>query len=389
MRDLLKRIRNIFFRSYSVREFNLPLLILVIVLTLLGLAVIGSATPDARAKQILGMILGMAALLFLSVTDYVWIQDLHWFLYGGLIFILLFVKLFGETYNGAKRWIAIGTFTFQPSELAKIIMILWAARFIMTHKRTINKFSVIMQYFGLAAIPLILIYIQPDLSTTISIAIVLVVILFMGGISYRYVIAAFAVVIPVTVIFLNIVVQPGQKLIASYQQDRILAWLEPEKYSTEDGWQQQNSIMAIGSGRLSGKGLNNNTAESVKNGNYIVEPETDFIFAIVGEELGFIGSCTVIGLLAFIVFIIIRIGTQARDTGGQLLCYGLASQIAFQGFMNIAVATGLAPNTGIPLPFVSAGLTSLVSLYAGIGIVLNVGLQKNYISRTGGELTTW
>jgi len=215
------------------------------------------------------------------------------------------------------------------------------------------------------------------------------VILFMGGISYRYVIAAFAVVVPVTVIFLNIVVQPGQKLIAPYQQDRILAWLEPEKYSTEDGWQQQNSIMAIGSGRLSGKGLNNDTAESVKNGNYIVEPETDFIFAIVGEELGFIGSCIVIGLLAFIVFIIIRIGTQARDTGGQLLCYGLASQIAFQGFMNIAVATGIAPNTGIPLPFVSAGLTSLVSLYAGIGIVLNVGLQKNYISRTGGELTTW
>ena len=257
MRDLLKRIRNIFFKSYSVREFNLPLLILVVVLTMIGLAVIGSANPDARAKQILGMVLGMAALLLLSVTDYIWIQDLHWFLYGGLIFILLFVKLFGETYNGAKRWIAIGSFTFQPSELAKIIMILWAARFIMTHKRTINKFSVILQYFGLAAIPLILIYIQPDLSTTISIAIVLVVILFMGGISYRYVIAAFAVVVPVTVIFLNIVVQPGQKLIASYQQDRILAWLEPEKYSTEDGWQQQNSIMAIGSGRLSGKGLNN------------------------------------------------------------------------------------------------------------------------------------
>ena len=143
MRDLLKRIRNIFFKSYSVREFNLPLLILVVVLTMIGLAVIGSANPDARAKQILGMVLGMAALLLLSVTDYIWIQDLHWFLYGGLIFILLFVKLFGETYNGAKRWIAIGSFTFQPSELAKIIMILWAARFIMTHKRTIKKFSVI------------------------------------------------------------------------------------------------------------------------------------------------------------------------------------------------------------------------------------------------------
>ncbi len=389
MRELIKRLRNMFFRSYSVREFNVPLLITVVVLTLIGLAVIGSANPDARVKQILGMILGMAALLVLSVTDYIWIQDLHWFLYGGLIFILLFVKLFGETYNGAQRWIAIGSFTFQPSELAKIVMILWASRFLMTHRRTINKPSVLVQYFGLAAIPLALIYIQPDLSTTISIGIVLVLILFMGGISYRYVIAAFAVVIPVAVIFLNIVVQPGQKLIAKYQQDRILAWLEPEKYSTEDGWQQQNSIMAIGSGRLSGKGLGNDTAQSVKNGNYIVEPETDFIFAIVGEEMGFLGSCLVIGLIAIIVFMIIRVGTQARDMGGSLLCYGLAGQIAFQAFMNIAVATGIAPNTGIPLPFVSAGLTSLVSLYAGIGIVLNVGLQKNYISRTGGEVITW
>ena len=143
------------------------------------------------------------------------------------------------------------------------------------------------------------------------------------------------------------------------------------------------------SGQLTGKGLNNDTAESVKNGNYIVEPETDFIFAIVGEEMGFLGSCLIIGLLAIIVFMIVRVGTQARDMGGALLCYGLAAQIAFQSFMNIAVATGIAPNTGIPLPFVSAGLTSLVSLYAGIGLVLNVGLQKNYISRTGGEISTW
>ncbi len=389
MRSFLKRFITRFFKSYSVKEYNYALFALVLILTMVGLAVIGSANPDARAKQIIGMILGIAALLFLSVTDYMWIQDLHWVLYIALISILIFVKLFGENYNGARRWIAIGSFTFQPSELAKIIMIIWAARFIMNHRKMINKPSVLLQYFGFAAIPLALIYMQPDMSTTISIGIVLLVILFMGGISYRYIVAAAAIAVPLLVIFLSIVVQPDQKLIKSYQQDRILAWLEPEKYSTSDGWQQQNSIMAIGSGQLSGKGLNNETADSVKNGNYIVEPETDFIFAIIGEELGFIGCCAVIGLLAGIVFLIIRTGTLARDIGGQLLCYGIASQIAFQGFMNISVATGLAPNTGIPLPFVSAGLTSLVSLYAGIGLVLNVGLQKNYISRTGGELATW
>ena len=389
MRDLLKRFITRFFKSYSVREYNIALLLSVILLSMLGLAVIGSANPDARGKQVIGMILGLLALLFLSVTDYLWIQDLHWILYGALIGILLFVKLFGENYNGAKRWIAIGSFTFQPSELAKIVMILWAARFIMNHRKQINKPSVLIRYFGFAAVPLALIYMQPDMSTTISIGIVLLVILFMGGISYRYIAAALAVAVPLLIIFLSIVVQPNQHLIKDYQQDRILAWLEPEKYSTSDGWQQQNSIMAIGSGQLSGKGLNNDTADSVKNGNYIVEPETDFIFAIVGEELGFVGCCAVIGMLALIVFLVIRTGTQARDMGGALLCYGIAAQIAFQGFMNISGATGIAPNTGIPLPFVSAGLTSLISLYAGIGLVLNVGLQKNYISRTGGELTVW
>ena len=386
MTELLKRFKNFFFKSYAVRDYNFPLLIAVLVLTGIGIAVIGSANPDARTKQILGLLIGFVVMAFLSVTDYIWIQDLYWIMYSALIIVLLFVKLFGEKYNGATRWIAIGSFTFQPSELCKIVMILWAARFIMMHRRTINKPTVLIQYFAFMAVPLLLIYIQPDLSTTLSIGIVLVIVLYMGGLNYRYIIVALAIIIPVTVIFLSIVVRPGQKLIADYQQDRILAWLEPEKHSTSEGYQQQNSIMAIGSGQLTGKGLNNDTADSVKNGNYIVEPETDFIFAIVGEELGFIGCCTVIGLVAAIVFLIIRTGTQARDIGGALLCYGMAAQIGFQAFMNIAVATGIAPNTGIPLPFVSAGLTSLISLYIGIGIVINVGLQKNYISRTGGGL---
>lgn len=388
MGDLFRRFKAFYFKSYSARDYNVALLICVLLLTTLGILVIGSANPAARSKQLLGFVLGLAVLLALSITDYIWIQDLYWVLYGGLIVILLFVKLFGEKYNGATRWINIAGLTFQPSELAKIILILWAARFIMVHRRTINRPTMLIRYFAFAAVPLALIYIQPDLSTTISIFVVLCVVLFMGGLNYRYVIAAFAVIIPVAIIFLSIVVKPGQHLIADYQQDRILAWLEPEKYSTSESYQQQNSIMAIGSGQLTGKGLNNDTPDSVKNGNYIVEPETDFIFAIVGEELGFIGSCAVIGLLAAIVFLIIRTGTQARDPGGQLVCYGIAAQIGFQGFMNIAVATGLAPNTGIPLPFVSAGLTSLVSFYAGIGIVLNIGLQRNYLSRTGGGLTS-
>ena len=172
------------------------------------------------------------------------------------------------------------------------------------------------------------------------------------------------------------IVHSDVDILQGYQETRILAWLQPEKYSSDEAYQQNNSIMAIGSGRLTGKGLNNNTTTSVKNGNFILEPQTDFIFAIVGEELGFVGCCIVIGLLLLIVIQCLRIGMRAPDIGGRILCCGIASQIGIQSFINISVATGLFPNTGIPLPFVSYGMSSLVSMFIGIGLVLNVGLQQ-------------
>ena len=137
--------------------------------------------------------------------------------------------------------------------------------------------------------------------------------------------------------------------------------------------------MAIGSGQLTGKGLDNNTTTSVKNGNFILEPQTDFIFAIIGEELGFIGCCIVIALLLLVVIQCIMIGVRSQDLAGQVIGCGVGGLIGFQSFINIGVATNILPNTGVPLPFVSYGLTSLVSLYIGIGFVLNVGLQpKKY-----------
>ena len=135
--------------------------------------------------------------------------------------------------------------------------------------------------------------------------------------------------------------------------------------------------MAIGSGQLTGKGLNNNTTTSVKNGNFLSEPETDFIFAIIGEELGFVGCCIVILLLLLIVIECILIGQKAKDTGGRLICGGVAALIGTQSFINVSVATMIFPNTGISLPFISYGLTSVVCFFIGIGLVLNVGLQPN------------
>ena len=160
--------------------------------------------------------------------------------------------------------------------------------------------------------------------------------------------------------------------------DRIMAWLNPSEYA-DTAYQQINSIIAIGSGQLYGKGLYNTDPSSVKNSNYIIEPQTDFIFAVAGEELGFIGCAAIILLLVLIVVECLLIGRNAREQEGMILCCGFGGLIAFQSMVNISVATGLMPNTGVTLPFVSYGLTSLVMLYMGIGIVLNVGLQpKKY-----------
>jgi rod shape determining protein RodA len=202
---------------------------------------------------------------------------------------------------------------------------------------------------------------------------------FAAGLTYKIVIAVLGVSIPAIILFLILEIQ-GKSLLKGYQDRRILAWLHPEDHPG-DAYQQQNSIMAIGSGQMLGKGLNNTSAYSVKNGNFIPEPHTDFIFAVAGEELGFIGAVVIIILLFLIAFEILRITKKAKDMAGKIICVGVASLITIQSFVNISVVTGLLPNTGLPLPFVSYGLTSLITLYIGIGLVLNVGIQpkKTYI----------
>ena len=166
-----------------------------------------------------------------------------------------------------------------------------------------------------------------------------------------------------------------------------MAWLEPDKYAQTYAYQQLNAVTAIGSGQLEGKGLNNTEVVSVKNGSFISEAQTDFIFSIIGEELGFVGAAGVVILLMAIGVKCILIGRNAKDFAGRVICTGMGVLIGYQSFINMGVATMLLPNTGLPLPFVSYGLTSVVSLFIGMGLVLNVGLQQKKFER--GMYTSW
>lgn len=362
-------------RRYRIRDYDFKLVIMIALLNIIGILAIGSAKESLQDKQMMGMAIGMVIMLVLSLFDYSLLLHLYWVYYIVNLVLLALVMLMGDEAGGAQRWLEIASIRFQPSETAKILLILFYAQFIMKYKEKLSTFKVLLAAVALFLPPLLLIYKQPALSTSIVVVLIFCVILFIGGLSYKIIGSVFAVVVPLTVLFFGIVLQPDQKLIKPYQQTRILAWLHPEQYSSTQGYQQANSIMAIGSGMLMGKGLNNNEIASVKNGNFIPEPQTDFIFAVIGEELGFIGSAVVILLTFLIALECVMIARRAKDTAGMVIAAGVATIIGFQSFFNISVATGLLPNTGMPLPFVSYGLTSLLSYYIGMGFVLNVGLQ--------------
>ena len=366
------------FRQYKFRNYNFRLIVFVIALSIIGYFAVGSAKEAYEQKQMFGIALGVILMLFLSLIDYSLYQYFQWIFYiVNLVLLGLVLSPLGVEVNGSKRWINIG-FQFQPSELAKILLILFFAQFIMKYKDKINSPRILLTAFVLLGVPLFLVFKEPDLSTSIMIVITFCVMLFVGGLSYKYIFGVLAVLIPAAVAYFAIILQPDAdlSLLEGYQVTRILAWLEPEKYADSAAYQQLNSITAIGSGQLFGKGLDNNVIASVKNGNFISEPQTDFIFAIVGEELGFVGSFAVVFLVFLIVCECLGIARNSKDIAGSIIASGVAGLVGFQAFLNIAVATGLAPNTGIPLPFVSYGLTSLVSLFGAIGIVLNIGLQS-------------
>ena len=365
------------FRTYKLKNLNIKLIIGILALTILGILIIGSADADYQNKQILGMILGIIVMGIVALIDYDFVLQFSRLYYVAVIGLLVLVLLVGDSSKGATRWIDVGI-RFQPSELGKVLLILFFASYLMRNEDEINNPKFIIQTAILAAIPLALIVKEPDLSTTIVTFLIIASLMFVTGLSYKLVGIVLGITIPAIAILLLVIVNKGSSILQAYQSLRILAWLKPEEYP-ETAYQQQNSIMAIGSGQFFGKGLYNNSVDSVKNGNYISEPHTDFIFSVAGEEMGFLGSVLIILLLLFIVYECIQTAKVAKDLSGKLICSGMAALVGFQSFVNICVVTGLFPNTGLPLPFVSYGLTSLVTMYFGMGFVLNVGLQaKKY-----------
>ena len=367
------------FLDYNFRNYNYRLFLYVLLLNITGVLIIRSASNQDISmvlKQIVGILVGLTAVIILSLVDYHRVVSFAPVIYGASLAFLLAVLVFGVSRGVARRWLVLPVIgQIQPSEFVKIGLIVFFAWYFSRYQERVNQFKILF-FAGLLFLAAFgLIFLQPNLSTSLVTMVIFLCMLFAAGLSYRWILGALAVVVPCGALFIYLLQYNMVPFLKDYQVRRIMAFIDPANYA-EANLQQNNSIMAIGSGMLQGKGLNNNTLASVKNGNFLSEEQTDFIFAVIGEELGFIGCIAVIFLIALTVYECLIIAARAKDLMGSLLCVGLASLLAFQSFANIAVATGILPNTGLPLPFISYGVSSLLSVYLGVGVVMNVGLQR-------------
>ena len=353
----------------------------VILLNVMGLVALRSICQVAGSDSILirqaaGSAVGVLIMTCFSLVDCERVSKYYPVLYFIVIASLAAVLIFGTSGGGARRWISVGGLTFQPSELAKILLILFYSEFIIVY---VGKYSRIPAFIASAFLilpPFFMILKEPDLSTGIVVFLVFCVILIVAGLDRKIIAGITAAAIPSALIVLYLIVNGGLSFLGEYQRNRILAWLSPEDYANSTAYQTMNSITAIGSGQLLGKGPGASGSGTLLGTGFISESQTDFIFAVIGEQFGFVGCCAVVVLITLVTIRCYQIASMSASPRDRIIASGMAAWIGMQSYLNIGVTTGLLPNTGIPLPFVSYGLTSLICLYAGLGFVQNIYIRN-------------
>lgn len=381
-------------QTLHLSNLNFKIIIYALILSIIGIFMVHSATQNEAVtgmftttqKQILGMVIGLILMVILTCIDYHKLIKYSIVFYVISMALLIYVKYINPlNISNANRWMRLPGFgTIQPSEFSKVAVVLMAVFVLIRIQKHINNVLYLIGYFALTGITVYLIYVEPDLSTSMIIIFALVAMVFVTGISWKWVGGVLGVVAVFVGALLFCIYEPEQKtlnwfiekdILQQYQVNRINSYFFPEDYPDQTR-QQLNSVMAIGGGQLLGKGLNNSTYESVKNGNFLSEEQCDFIFAVVGEELGFAGSAFII-LIYLLLFIEgLRVAGRSPDLEGKLLASGFVTILLIQCFINMGVAMLLLPNTGTPLPFISAGMSSLISTYIMMGIMLNISMHR-------------
>ena len=355
-------------KSDSVwRHFDLWLLSAVLLLTAYGVLAIKSAVTGAPAfetypqRQILFAVIGVAIMLFIAAIDYRILTSAHWYVYAFLIASLIFVAVVGVINNDSRRWISLGFIQLQPSEFGRVFISITFAAFLVRRQEKISRFSNTIGTLLYIGLPVALIFLQPDLGMSILFLTVWFVLIWLAGLPLSH----FAV-LAVVAIIAAVLLYPS---LADYQQDRVTAFLDPEALP-EQSFNVEQALISIGSGGWWGKGYLQGTQSQL---GFLRVQHTDFIFSVITEEMGLIfGSLVVLGLMGFILFRILRVATLSPDPAGRYIVVGVATVLFFQTIVSVGMNLRLLPATGLTLPFVSYGGSSLITLYMGIGVVQSV-----------------
>jgi rod shape determining protein RodA len=359
------------------RHIDIALLSSVAALAALGVLMVFSATRSKGAfetvdttflrKQGLFVVVGSAVMAVTALIDYRRFRDFAWVIYGGAVLLLaVVVSPLGSSSKGAQAWFQVGSFQLQPSEIAKLALIIGLAAFTSQFQGDLDLRRLFAALL-LAGMPLGLIMLQPDLGTGLVFVAITMGLLLVAGARGRH-IAALTIVGVVGVVF---VLNSG--MLETYQKDRLTTFLNQDSETRGAAYNLAQSKIAIASGALAGKGLFHGTQTKL---DYVPEQHTDFIFTVVGEELGFLGSATVLTLFAVITWRTWRTAQLARDPFGSYVCVGVLAMFVFQIFENVGMTMGIMPITGIPLPFLSYGGSSTLAEFAAMGLVLNVHMRR-------------
>ena len=375
-----------------LKNIDYPFVLALLAILGLSIVVMPSATAalaasDLATRHVRSILIGLIAMTFILASDYSQWQRYSKYLYViNIIILLLVFSPLGHVAGGvapgegARRWIDIGIFTFQPTELAKILIIIAFADFLAKRQGKLETFKQFFPCFAFIGIPTLLIIRQPDLGTSLVFIAILLGMMFIAGANVKLLVGLFtggmAAVIGVIYTYLRWEPSWLPMPLEGFQLNRLIAFLDPDAHSADASFQLIQSKVAIGSGGVTGQGLFQGSQIQLR---FLPEQHTDFIFSVVGEELGFIGAVILLALYFFLIYRSIDIMAHAKDMFGVLMVAGVTSMLLFHILVNVGMTMGVMPITGIPLPLFSYGGTSMVSNLIALGIVLNVNIRRKKI----------
>lgn len=354
-----------------LRTFDYFALGLALAISTIGILAIASATYASRrqelaTRQLAWLGISVLALFLTLAIDYRKIAAFAGLLYALTNAVLLAILVYGQMRKGSQSWFAIGSVTVQPSEISKVTLALLLAKYVISRSGKYLSFFELCTIGVITAIPMGLILLQPDMGTAMTLTPIAFAAAFLGGIRIRY----YVIFLVIVAVALPTVYYFGLK---PYQKERILTFLDPNRDPQDAGWQVRQSLIAVGSGEMTGKGYRQGSQTRLQ---FVPEQHTDFIFTVWAEEMGFLGTGTAIGLYLMLVTRVLGTAAVSRDWLGALICGCFAASIALQGLGNLCMVISLLPTTGIPLPLMSYGGTSLLATYMFLGLTMNVRMRR-------------